>query len=174
MRHRAALAAGGLAIALAGLVPAAAAQGAPSAEGWRAFEGSWSVSGRRTTVPVEGGTTAAVVEASGAVVLTSGAGMSRGFRGEALGFDDGQGASLGRAVWTDEHGDRIFSRLKGQPLETGRRIVGTITGGTGRYAGLEGEYSLVWQYVVPGEDGLIQGRGVRLEGRVRRRGAATP
>jgi len=87
-----------------------------------------------------------------------------------IGFDDGQGVSLGRAVWTDEHGDRIHSRLKGEPLATGRRIVGTITGGTGRYEGLEGEYAFTWQYVVAAEDGVIQGRAVRLEGRVRRKG----
>jgi len=74
-------------------------------------------------------------------------------------------------VWTDEHGDRLFSRLKGEPLQTGKGLVGTITGGTGRYAGLEGEYSLTWQYVVPAEDGLIQGRSVGLQGRVRRVGA---
>ena len=78
---------------------------------------------------------------------------------------------MGRAVWTDERGDRIYSRLKGEPLATGRRIVGTITGGTGRYAALEGEYSFTWQYVVAAEDGAIQGRAVRLEGRVRRTGA---
>ena len=170
MRRRAALAAGSLALALASLDLAAAGQGDPSPE-WRAFEGSWSVSGKRSTVPIEGGATAAVVEVSGAVVLTSGEGLSRGFRGEAIGFDDGQGVSLGRAVWTDEHGDRLFSRLKGEPLETGRRIVGAITGGTGRYADLEGEYSFTWRYVLSTEDGAIQGRAVRLEGRVRRKGA---
>ena len=170
MRHRPALAAGSLALALVGALPAAAGEAAPSAE-WRAFEGSWSVSGRRSTVPVESGAAAAVVEVSGAVVLTSGEGLSRGFLGEAVGFDDGQGTSLGRAVWTDEHGDRLFSRLKGEPLETGRRILGTITGGTGRYAGLEGEYSFTWKYVLSAEDGAIQGRAVRLEGRVRRKGA---
>ncbi len=171
MRHRAALAAGSLALALVGQVPEAAGQGAPSAE-WRAFEGSWSVSGRRHTVPVEGGAEAAVVEVSGAVALAKTEGLSHGFRGEAIGFDDGQGVSLGRAVWTDERGDRLFSRLKGEPLETGRRVVGTITGGTGRYAGLEGEYSLTWQYVLSAEDGAIQGRAVRLQGRVRRKGTA--
>jgi hypothetical protein len=169
LRHRAALAAVSLALALVGPLQSAAGQGAPSAE-WRAFEGSWSVSGRRHTVPVESGANAAVVEVSGAVVLTSGEGLSRGFRGEAVGFDDGQGVSLGRAVWTDERGDRLFSRLKGEPLETGRRVVGTITGGTGRYASLEGEYSFTWQYVVSAEDGGIQGRAVRLEGRVRPKG----
>jgi len=169
MRHRAALVAGSLALALVGQAPEAAGQGAAPAE-WRTFEGTWSVSGKRSTVPIEGGATAAVVEVSGAVVLTSGEGLSRGFRGEVIGFDDGQGVSLGRTVWTDEHGDRLFSRLKGEPIETGRRIVGTITGGTGRYAGLEGDYSFTWKYVLSAEDGAIQGRAARLEGRVRRKG----
>ena len=145
--------------------------GAAPAE-WRAFEGSWSASGKRPPSAVESGAAAAVVELSGAVVLTSGEGLSRGFRGEAIGFDDGQGVSVGRAVWTDEHGDRIFGRLKGEPLETGRRIVGTITGGTGRYAGLAGEYSFTWQYVVAAEDGAIQGRAVASRGACAGRGDA--
>lgn len=166
------LAGGCLALALAGLPAAGAAQGTPPAEGWREFEGSWAISGQRYTVPAEGGATAAVVEASGAVVLAKAEELSRGFRGEAVTFDDGLGVSLGRAVWTDEHGHRLFSRLKGEPLETGKRIVGTITGGTGRYAGLEGEYSFTWQYVLSAEDGALQGRAVRLQGRVRRRGTA--
>jgi len=169
MRQGAALAAGSLALALASLVPEAAGQGGPFAE-WRAFEGSWSVSGRRETVAVEGGAVAAVVELRGAVSLTRGDGLGRGFHGRAIDFDDGQGVSLGRAVWTDAQGDRIYSRLKGEPLATGRRILGTITGGTGRYEGLEGEYAFTWQYVVAAEDGVIQGRAVRLEGRVRRKG----
>ena len=170
MRHRAALVAGSLALALVGQAPEAAGQGDPATD-WRPFEGSWSVSGRRTTVAVEGGAEAAVVELRGAVALTRGEGISRGFHGQVIGFDDGQGVSLGRAVWTDGHGDRIYSRLKGEPLATGRRIVGTITGGTGRYEGLEGEYAFTWQYVVAAEDGVIQGRAVRLEGRVRWKGA---
>jgi hypothetical protein len=159
-----------LALALAGLPATGSAQATPPGDGWRAFEGSWAISGQRYTVPVEGGTTAAVVEASGAVVLAKAEAVSRGFRGEAVTFDDGLGLSLGRAVWTDEHGDRLFSRLRGEPLEAGRRIVGTITGGTGRYADLEGEYSFTWQYVLPAEDGAVEGRAVGLRGRVRRKG----
>jgi hypothetical protein len=121
-------------------------------------------------VAVEGGGAAAIAEVSGAVVLTSGEGLSRGFRGQAIGFDDGQGQSAGRAVWTDESGDQIFSRLKGESLGTGKRFSGTITGGTGRYLGLLGEYAFTWEYVVAGEDGtgLIQGRVADLSGRVRR------
>ena len=168
MSRRLALAA--VSLALAGALPAAADEAAPSAE-WRAFEGSWSISGRRQTVAVEGGKEAAVVEWRGAVSLLRGDGLGRGFHGQAIGFDEGQGVSVGRGVWTDAQGDRIYSRLKGEPLATGRRILGTITGGTGRYEGLEGEYSFTWQYVVAGEDGAFDGRAVRLEGRVRRKGA---
>jgi len=47
------------------------------------------------------------------VVLTSGEGLSGGFRGEVIGFDDGEGLSVGRSVWTDESGDQLFSRVKG-------------------------------------------------------------
>ena len=150
-----------VAVALASVTLATAAQET-------SFEGSWSASGRKHAVALEDGKEAAIVEISGAVVLASGEGLSGGFRGEAIGFDDGEGLSVGRSVWTDENGDRLFSRLKGEPLETGRRIVGTITGGTGRYAGLSGEYSFTWQYVVPDEEGRIQGRAVGLTGKVRR------
>lgn len=170
MSHRAALVAGSLALALTGLQPAVAGDEPGPAQAWRSFAGSWSASGRRETVAVEGGVVAAIASISGAVVLTAGEGLSRGFRGEAIGFEDGQGLSVGRCVWTDENGDRIFSRLKSDPLQGGKRFFGTITGGTGRYAGLEGEYSFSWQYYLPAEEGLIQGRTVDLAGRVRRAG----
>jgi hypothetical protein len=161
VKSGAAVTRGCLAVALAGVTMAAAGQES-------SFEGTWSASGRRHGVALEEGREAAIVEISGAVVLSSGEGLSGGFRGEAIGFDDGEGLSLGRSVWTDENGDRLFSRLRGEPLETGRRIVGTITGGTGRYAGLTGEYSFTWQYVLSAEDGRIQGRAVDISGRIRR------
>ena len=156
----------GLALA-AGLVVLAAAAPPEPVGDWQPIAGTWSTSGRRQALAVEGGAEAAVVEVSGAVTLSTGAGLSRGFRGQAIGFDDGEGLSVGRCVWTDEQGDQIFSRLRGESMQAGRRVVGTVTGGTGRYQGLEGDYSFTWQYVVPAEDGLIQGRAVRLEGRYR-------
>jgi hypothetical protein len=135
----------------------------------RSFAGTWTASGRRESVPVEGGGGAAVVYVSGAVVLAADGGLGRGFRGQAVGFDDGSGMGIGRCVWTDEKGDRIFSRLQGESMAAGRRFVGTITGGTGRYAGVTGEYSFTWQYVIHPDEagGAIQGRAIRLEGRVR-------
>jgi hypothetical protein len=161
-----------LVLAVGSLAPARAAPQDASDAGWTALEGAWSATGRRHSIAIEGGATAAIVEMSGAILLTKGEGLSRGFRGEVIGFDDAQGPSVGRCVWTDEHGDQLFSRLKGERLETGKHLVGTLTGGTGRYAGLTGEYSVTWQYVVATEDGEIQSRAVSLSGRVRRAGAA--
>jgi hypothetical protein len=159
------------AVTLAPAIPAAglllARQTLPAVtDRWQRFEGSWSATGRRQTLPTEGGD-AAIVHLSGPVALTSRAGLSRGFRGEAIGFDDGRHLSAGRAVWTDAHGDRIYSVLQGDPLQTGRRITGTITSGTGRYAGLIGDFQLTWQYIVQGENETVQGRTADLEGRFR-------
>jgi hypothetical protein len=144
-------------------LPTRQAQESPP-DGWRVFQGSWSAVGRRHTLPTEGARAAAVVELSGAVVLIDAAG---GFQGEAIGFDDGGNLIAGRAVWTDARGDRVFSAFRGDSLQTGRHIVGTITGGTGRYAGVTGEYTLTWQYVVSAEDDVVQGRTVDLRGRFR-------
>jgi hypothetical protein len=68
-------------------------------------------------------------------------------------------------VWTDERGDKVFSHLRGEPLATGSHVVGTITGGTGRWAGLTGEYELRWQYVIESDDGTVSGRAIGLKGR---------
>jgi hypothetical protein len=143
----------------------AAPGGVPVEEGWRTFGGSWSASGRVETLPTEGEHPASIVRLSGSVVLTAGEGLSRGFRGEAIGFDDGTNIRIGRSVWTDDRGDRIFFSLRGEPLETGRHVAGTITGGSGRYAGLKGEFDLTWQYVVRSEDGTLQGKTSVLRGR---------
>jgi hypothetical protein len=73
----------------------------------------------------------------------------------------------GRCVWTDEHGDKVYSELKGEFVATGNHIVGTFLGGTGRYAGVTGEYSFQWRFIVESEDGAVSGRAVDLKGRAR-------
>lgn len=154
-------------LALSGGLRAAPAQEPPEPDGWRTFEGSWSASGQVQTLPTEGERPAVIVRLSGALVLTGGLGLSRGFHGEAIGFDDGGAIRAARAVWTDERGDQIFSDMHGERLETGRHVVGTIRGGSGRYAGVSGTYEFTWQYVVEAEAGTIQGRAVGLQGRFR-------
>ncbi len=95
-----------------------------------------------------------------------------------MAFHDGQGLSVGRAVWTDAEGDRIFSRLEGEPLQTGRRWQGIITGGTGRYAGLEGDFSFRWRQLVRTPDGEARAASragpLKLTGQVRAAPGAAP
>ena len=162
------------ALVAAAVLAAQAPAPAPPAAGpgaWRSFEGSLSASGERQTLPTESGRPASTVRLSGPVAITSGEGLSRGFRVEVIGFDDGAGLTILRSVWTDQRGDRIFSQLKGDDVASGRRIVGAITGGTGRYAGIAGEYAFEWQYVIEAEAGTIQGRAIGLRGRYRHGGA---
>lgn len=140
---------------------------APPSDEWRAFSGAWSALGRRQTLPTEGARGAATIQLSGSVVLASSAGLSRAFRAEAIGYDDGNRLVGGRAMWTDTRGDRVFSELRGETLAAGRRIAGTITGGTGRYVGIAGDWELTWQFVVETEEGEIQGRAADFRGRFR-------
>jgi hypothetical protein len=157
------------ALTLAGVLAALDAQGSSTTNEPRTFEGNWSAVGRRRTIPTEGQHAAAVIDISGAVVLTTGSGLGRGFLGEAIGFDDGRNGVTGRAAWTDTRGDRVYSVFKGGALQTGRRITGAFTGGTGAYAGIVGNYELTWQYVAAGEDHAIQGRTTDLKGTFLRR-----
>jgi hypothetical protein len=107
---------------------------------------------------------------SGAVTLSAREDLPRGFRGEFIGFDDARSVRVGRWVWTDDRRDQIFGELTGDPLQTGGRYTATITGGTGRYAGLDGELDFTWQFVVNAESGTVQGRAAGIKGRYRRTG----
>ena len=133
----------------------------------QAFEGTWSASGQRQSLMTELGRPAVTVQLSGAVSITTGTGLGRGFRGEAIGFDDGGGLAAGSAVWTDDRGDRIFSVIQGATMAAaGRQVHGTITGGSGRYAGVTGEYEFTWQHLITTEGNAVNGRAVDLRGRV--------
>jgi hypothetical protein len=158
------------AAAIAAQAPASAQQ-APALDVWHSFEGSLSATGQRQIIPTESGRPAVTVQLSGPVAITAGEGLSRAFRSEVVGFDDGAGLTVLRGVWTDDRGDRIFTRLQGETVASGRRIAAAITGGTGRYAGITGEYSFEWQYVVEAEAGTISGRAIGLRGRYRIDGA---
>jgi len=154
-----------VAAALAAQAPVPAPQAAPG--DWRTFEGTMTATGHRQAIPTERGKPAITVQLSGPVSITSDAGLSRGFRAEVVGFDDGAGLTVLRGVWTDDRGDRIFTRLNGETVASGRRVFGAFTGGTGRYAGITGDYSFDWQYVVEADAGTISGRGIGLRGRYR-------
>jgi hypothetical protein len=138
----------------------------PPPGAWRTFEGTWSAAGERRTLDLGPDRQASVLDLSGALVLAGEGGLGAGFQARALAFSDGRETGVGSAVWTDERGDHVYSELRGAPIAAGRRVVGTITGGTGRWTGITGEYGFEWTWVVE-TDGRLQGRTVGLRGRAR-------
>ena len=147
--------------------PTVSSQGTPSTGEWRAFEGAWSASGTRQTINLETNHRASVFDLTGSLLLVGEQGLGVGFQAQALGFTDSLTGMQGRCVWTDERGDKVYSELKGEFVATGNHIVGTFLGGTGRYAGVTGEYSFQWRFIVESEDGTVSGRTVDLKGRAR-------
>lgn len=141
--------------------------GPPAPDEWHPFTATWTLSGQRSFLPTEGERPASVVTLSGPLVITKGQGLGRGLLSQVIGFDDGGAVLAGRAVFTDERGDRIFCTFKAEPIGTGRHGTATITGGTGRFAGLEGDFSFAWQYVVAEESEELSVRAVDVEGRTR-------
>lgn len=154
--------------------PAVDLPSAPGPGETRTFEGTWSASGSRRTLQLEPGHKATIISLTGSLLLTGERGLGVGFHGEAIGFSDNVAGGTGRCVWTDQRGDKIFSQLHGEPMGTGSRVVGTITGGTGRWAGITGEYELQWQYLIEADDGTIGGRAVGLKGRATIPAAGAP
>ena len=145
----------------------------PSAGEWHEFEGTWTASGTRRTLRMDSDQRAAIFELTGSMLLTGAQRPAVGFKAQAMGFSDTRTGMQGRCVWTDEHSEMIYSELKGEWVGSGNHIVGTFIGGTGRWAGITGEYTFQWQYVVDAEDGAVSGRVVNLTGRARLSGPAS-
>ena len=134
---------------------------------WREFEGTWNAAGTRRTIPIGEERRGSIIDLRGSMLLAGSGRPDVGFRAEVIALVDSETGLLGRGVWTDEHGDQVFSDIKGEGTKEKNHIMGTILGGTGRYAGAEGTYEFSWQYVIESEDGSIQGRAVGLKGRVK-------
>jgi hypothetical protein len=139
----------------------------PASGEWREFQGTWTATGNRRVLRLGGERRASIADFDGSLVLAGAARPSVGFRAEAIVFSDSTTGIVGRAVWTDEHGDQVFSELKGEGTATGNRIAGNFLGGTGRYAGATGAYDFSWRFVLESEDGSLQGQSIGLKGRVR-------
>jgi hypothetical protein len=139
----------------------------PTGDGWREFEGTWTAAGSRRTLRLAADRRASVADLTGSLLLAGAGRPGVGFRAEAIVLNDSVTGMVGRAAWTDEHGDQAYSELRGEGTATGNRIVGTFVGGTGRYAGATGSYEFSWRFVLETEDGNVQGQSVGLKGRFR-------
>jgi hypothetical protein len=157
-----------LAVAATGCGPAPQTAGAPAVgTEWRDFEGTWTAAGSRQSIALGADRKASVSTLRGSLRLSGATRPAVGFRAEVVVLNDTATGMVGRAVWTDERGDQAWSELRGDGTATGSRITGTIVGGTGRYAGVTGNYEFSWRFVLEAEDGTVQGQSVGLKGRVR-------
>ena len=116
-------------------------------------------------MPLAAGDQAAIFSVKGSLLLAGRERPTLGFRAEIIGFSDSQTGMVGRSVWVDQRGDKAFSELGGESALPGHSIKGRFTGGTGRYAGVTGEYSFTWQRLSESEDG-ISGTGAVADGDV--------
>ena len=132
---------------------------------WQEFEGSWNAAGHRHSIPQGADRKVSTVDLRGTMLLSGDGRPGVGVRAEVVALVDSRTGLVGRSVWTDERGDEVFSELKGEGTKENNHIVGTIVGGTGRFAGVTGSYEFSWQFVIESEDGSIQGRAVGLKGR---------
>jgi hypothetical protein len=153
--------------ALLGYVPGAPAQQPAPANGWRPFTATWSLKGERQLLETDGGRPGSIVHLTGTFTLMSGQGLGAGLFSEVIGFDDGGDLLVGRVLFVDSRSDRIYATIKAEPIGNGRKATATITGGTGRFAGLAGEFSFAWQYVVDDGEGEVSLRTVNVQGRTR-------
>jgi hypothetical protein len=124
--------------------------------------------GRRQTLPLGPDRKVSTFDLSGSLLLTGERRLGEGFRIDVIGFSDSLKGSAGWCAWTDTRGDQVFSEIRGERIRTGARITGTLLGGTGRWAGVTGEYEFEWQFVIESEDGNLQGRITGLRGRFRK------
>ena len=138
-----------------------------SAGGWHEFGGTWTAVGKRTRMQLGADRQAAVSVFQGSLLLTGESRPGIGFRSDVIVFNDSSTGMIGRAVWTDESGDQAFSELHGEGNAENNKITGTFVGGTGRYAGVTGDYEFSWRFLLENEDGAVQGQSMGLKGRVR-------
>ena len=155
---------GFLVMAACGTTPEATSP--PAGSDWHQFAGTWTAAGSRHSIQLGARQQASIAKLTGSLLLSGPSKPAVGFRSEAIVFNDSVTGMVGRAVWTDEHGDQVYSELKGEGTATNNRIVGTFLGGTGSYSGATGAYEFSWRFLLEGEDGTVQGQSIGLKGQV--------
>jgi hypothetical protein len=148
--------------------PAPTCAQASAGNEWHEFQGTWTAVGKRRVIPLGGDRRASIADFDGSLMLTGPSRPALGFRAEAILLNDSLTGIVGRAVWTDERGDQVFSELRSETAATSsNRLLGTFLGGSGRYSGATGSYEFSWRFLLEDEDGTVQGQSMGLKGQVR-------
>jgi hypothetical protein len=146
--------------------PARADSALPDTE-WHEFKGTWTAAGSRQNIGLGGDRHASVADYSGSLMLYGSSRPALGFRVEAVVLNDSATGLIGRAVWTDEADNHVYSELRSEVTPQGNRIIGTFVGGSGRYKGATGTYEFSWRFLLESEDGKVQGQSAGFSGKVR-------
>ena len=138
----------------------------PSAsDEWHDFQGTWTAAGSRHRIPLGDGRRASTAKFEGSLLLAGPSRPAVGFRAEALVLNDTTTGLVGRAVWTDDRGDQVFSELTGNGDSTGNKIIGRFVGDRGVTWRI-GRLQLSWRFVLETEDGTVQGQSMGLSGTI--------
>ena len=71
---------------------------------------------------------------------------------------------VGRAVWTDERGDQVFSELRGEGTAARQPDRRDVPRRHRALRGATGTYEFSWRYVLEAEDGTRARHAVGLKG----------
>jgi hypothetical protein len=156
-----------LMVAAVGAASPAQAGSASEDSEWHEFSGTWTAAGSRQDIGLGGNRRASVADYSGSLMLYGTSRPALGFRAEAVVLNDSATGLIGRAVWTDDTDNHVYSELRGETTSAGNHIVGTFVGGSGRYQGATGTYEFSWRFLLESEDGVVQGQSMGLSGKVR-------
>lgn len=148
-----------LAAALLALAPLAAAQEGPR-EGEIELTFSADVK-ELTKIPAGATQEASLVEAS--LVFTEtvsgpmeGLGGARCVALSRFDTETQEWGGWGNCTWQDAEGDRIFETIEDTGAGGAGTGKGTITGGTGKYAGITGEHDYTLEFAASPDEGHIQ------------------
>jgi len=133
-----------------------------------AFDAYWAMSGTVHTVEVTGRGMAAAGGLTGTVTVQTSEGPVPSFETDCVIFADDKSGGTGRCVWTGTSGDQVFVELRSSgPVGSGHAR-GSFTGGTGRFEGIDGQFTFEWNYSVRGgSDASLDGATLAMRGRYR-------
>lgn len=124
------------------------------------FAARWSTSGSWEGFPVGGGRWVSIYKSTGSIMNESGEGPFHNMSSQCIGMGDSARDDNGHCVFTDADQDKIFDEW----TYDGTSGTGTIIGGTGKYAGIQGYYEYEWVSVPAAKEGTYQGYSARFEG----------
>lgn len=104
---------------------------------------------------------------SGVVTNDAGEGVFHNSSSHCLGMGStvgGRTSNRGNCVYTDLDGDQIFDEWQDEGTEERAGGSGRLIGGTGKYAGIEGQYEYERIELRPAAEGTFQGYTTKMTG----------